>query len=277
MNVCKGTVIVDTSYVVFAKWYSALSWYKMSINRNPEVDNLLESSVFKSKVASMFEQNVMKVLKQRDVPDAYLIFAKDCNRQSVWRRDHFDNYKEGRSHTGNFNSEVFHYVYSAVIPSILERHRGCMIGVDNAEADDVIGVLATHLRESLPGEKIVIITNDNDCIQLVDENTTAVNLCLQDIGSRRGDLTPGQYLRSRILSGDRSDNIPSIVPRCGPKTAARIVQEYGEEELREMYKTQYDKNDLLMNLRNTPGDLKRNILEKYHIYARFREGDQPPP
>ena len=269
MNSCNGTVIVDTSYVVFAKWYSALSWYKMSINRNPDVETILESSVFRNKVASMFEQNVMKVLSQNDIPDADLIFAKDCNRNLVWRRQHFDNYKEGRSHNGNFNSEVFNFVYTTVIPSILERHRGCMIGSDGAEADDVIGVLALHLREQRPEEKIVIITNDNDCIQLVDDNTTAVNLFMQNIGVRRGELTPQQYLRSRILSGDRSDNIPSIVPRCGPKTAARLVREHDEEALRTMYHgTNYARNDLLMNLRNTPHPLKKDIVDKYARHAR---------
>ena len=275
MNACNGTVIVDTSYVVFAKWYSALSWYKMSINRNPDVASILESAVFQNKLANMFEQNLMRVLKQHEIPNADLVFAKDCNRHAVWRREHFDNYKEGRTQNGNFNSEAFNFVYTTVVPSILQRHRGCMIGTDGAEADDVIGVLKHHLREQCPDEKIVIVTNDNDCIQLVDDHTTVVNLFMQNVGVRRGDLTPEQYLRSRILSGDRSDNIPSIVPRCGPKTAARLVQEHDEPTLRSMYRnSHYARNDLLMNLRNTPQPLKADIIAQYvrHVQAAICGG-----
>eukprot|EP00873_Tetraselmis_striata_P043906 jgi/Tetstr1/464170/TSEL_008975.t1 len=272
MNACNGTVIVDTSYVVFAKWYSALSWYKMSINRNPDVASILESSVFKSKLSSMIEHGLMRVLRQHNIPDAYIVFAKDCNRYAVWRREHFDNYKEGRTQNGNFNSEAFNFVYTTVVPSILQRHPGCTISTDGAEADDVIGVLKHHLRETRPEETIVIVTNDNDCIQLVDDRTTVTNLFMQDVGVRRGDLTPEQYLRSRILAGDRSDNIPSIVSRCGPKTAARLVQEHDEAALQAMYQsTHYARNDLLMNLRNTPQPLKDDIIVQYTRHVQGAE------
>lgn len=268
MNACNGTVIVDTSYVVFAKWYSALSWYKMSINRSPNIETLLESIVFQNKLASMFEQSLLRVLKQHEMPEADIVFAKDCNRHAVWRREHFDNYKEGRTQNGNFNSEAFNFVYTKVLPAIMERHGGCVIGTDCAEADDVIGVIKDHLREQYPGRRVIIVTNDNDCIQLVDEHTTVVNLFMQDVGFRRGNLTPEQYLLSRVLAGDRSDNIPSIVPRCGPKTAARLVQEHDEPTLRAMYRhSHYARNELLMNLRNTPQHLKRDIIAKYLAHA----------
>ncbi len=245
-----------------------MSWYKMSINRNPDISSLLESSVFQSKLMTMFENSLMRVLHLHDIPGASLVFAKDCHRQAVWRREHFDGYKEGRTQNGNFSSEAFHFVYTTVLPTILSRHPGCIIGTDRAEADDVIGVLKHHLRDRYPDLKIVIVTNDNDCIQLVDDNTYVVNLFMQNVGVRRGDLTPQQYLTSRILSGDRSDNIPSIVPRCGPKTAQRLVQEHDEPTLRSMYvQSDYLRNDLLMNLRNTPHDLEAEIMAQYDRFV----------
>lgn len=260
----RGIALIDTSYVVFAKWYSALGWYKTSINRHPDISVLLHSVVFKEKLSYMFEQNVIKVLTEHDMPDAFLVFAKDCSRKSVWRKNHYVNYKDGRAHSGSFNSDAFAYFYDVVIPCMLEKRRGCVIGVNGAEADDVIGVISTHMRMARPTSRIIIITNDNDCIQLVDDNTKAINLMLQDIGSRRGDLTPDQYLRSRIISGDRSDNIPSIIPRLSMKAAARVVQENDEDSLKRMYEgTFYDRNELLMNLRNTPDDISVAIIDMF--------------
>lgn len=267
MNDERKVFLIDTSYVVFAKWYSALSWYKMSINRNPDVSQLLDSVVFQNKLAELFEGSIMRVLHAQGFDDGCIVFAKDCSRHTVWRRSHFESYKEGRTQNGNFNSEAFNYIYTHVIPSIIGRRNAVLIGTDGAEADDVIGVIRDHVRERWPGRPVVIISNDNDCIQLVDDNTCVVNLFLQDVGSRRGPLTPRQYLRCRVLSGDRSDNIPSIVPRCGPKTAARLVTEHDEDALAEMYKnTSYARNDLIMNLRNTPGELKAEIEMQFAAF-----------
>lgn len=278
MNVDRGIVIVDTSYVVFAKWYSALSWYKMSISRKPDVSSILDSTVFQNKFAQMFESSIVRVMKQANIPNALVVFAKDCNRNAVWRRQHFDNYKEGRTQNGNFNSEAFNFIYTTVVPSILTRLPGCMIGTDRAEADDVIGVLAQHVRQRSPEETVVIISNDNDCIQLVDEHTSVTNLLMQDVGARRGTLTPRQYLTSRVLAGDRSDNIPSIVPRCGPKTATRLVQEHDEPALRSMYaNSHYDRNDLIMNLRRTPPDLVDDIVQRFAAFEDARALSNPAP
>ncbi len=269
MNISKATIIVDTSYVVFAKWYSALSWYRASINRNPDVYGVVESPVFQSKFLSMFDSGIQRVKAKFNIEHADVVFAKDCSRYSVWRRAHFSDYKEGRSQNGNFNSDIFNFVYSVAIPNYLRYNKGGVIGVDRAEADDVIGVMCSHISQNRPEHEIVIISNDNDCIQLVGPATRVVNLLMQDVGCRRGHLTPRQYLMSRILAGDRSDNISSVVSRCGPKTAARLVTEHDEDALREMYDPEFfDRNDLLMNLKNIPVDIRHQIIAKYDEYAK---------
>lgn len=271
---CNATVIVDTSYVVFAKWYSALGWYRASINRNPDIAGVMESAVFQSKFLSMFESGIYRIKHRFGMENADVVFAKDCSRYSVWRRTHFAEYKEGRSHNCNFNSDIFNYVYTVAIPAYLQRSPGGMIGVDRAEADDVIGVLCRHISASRPGHRVVVISNDNDCIQLASPNVTVVNLLMQDVGGRRGSLTPRQYLISRILSGDRSDNIPSVISRCGPKTAAKLVTEHDETALRDMYDpVVYGRNDLLMDLNNIPADISAAIVNAYEVYRLQHGGD----
>lgn len=262
-----GIVLVDTSYVVFAKYYSALSWYKLAINRNPDIATIFTSNVFKNKLAQLFENSIKRVLNHFQAADRFVVFARDCNRSFVWRREHFPNYKEGRSQNGNFNSEAFKHVFNEVIPVVLTKLRGCIIGVDGAEADDVIGVLAKHIQAEYPQTPVLVLSNDNDCIQLINEHTNVYNLLLQDVGSRRGTLTPKQFLQSRIVSGDRSDNIPSVVPRIGAKTAFKLVTEHDFETLRKMYNIEnYDRNDLLMNLENIPIHLKDSIMKIFNSF-----------
>jgi 5'-3' exonuclease len=257
-------LLIDTSYVVFARYYSALTWYKASINRNPDVTTLFDSPVFQNKFSDLFNSSINKVLDAHCEPDAQVVFARDCTRNSVWRRAHFEGYKKSRAQNSNFNSEAFGHAYNDVIPRRLASSAEVMIGSAGAEGDDVIGVIHAHLRDKKSEALVVILPNDNDCIQLSDDRTRVINLLQQDVAQRRGDLTPSQFLRYRILSGDRSDNIPSIAPRCGPKTANRLVTEHEEETLRRIYGDKpYDRNDLLMNMRKVPEGIREDIVRQF--------------
>jgi 5'-3' exonuclease len=129
-----------------------------------------------------------------------------------------------------------------------------------AEADDVIAV-AHRFLTGVPAfcASTVIISNDNDCIQLSDPSTRIVNLFMNDVGRRRGDLTPQQYLESRILAGDRSDNIPGLMPRCGMKTAVRLVTSGALSMQSDHQRAAWARNDILMNLQHTPACIKDAI------------------
>ncbi len=104
------------------------------------------------------------------------------------------------------------------------------------EADDVIGTLSRDAEAV--GCETVILTADLDLIQLVTERTVVQ-------ASRRGLTDPVIYdsaaVRDRFgfepiriidykaLRGDPSDNIPGV-PGIGEKTAAQLVQTYGDLE-----------------------------------------------
>jgi 5'-3' exonuclease len=257
-----GVVIVDTSYVIFAKYYSTLSWYKTFLDSTPDITQVMNSSVFKSKYALAFTTGIARICRAHGVPLHRVLFAKDCSKENVWRRKIMPNYKGSRTHNKSFNRQVFQYTYTKVIPEWIEGHQGVTIGVNAAEADDVIGV-AHRIFSACPQDcgPIVIISNDNDCIQLSDGNTSIVNLVMTDVAKRRGTLTPKQYLESRILSGDRSDNISGILPRCGMKTAIRIVTSGGIDIYSPEQIKAWNRNDILMNLNNTPEDLQTAIRD----------------
>ena len=101
--------------------------------------------------------------------------------------------------------------------------------VDNVEADDVIGTLAREASES--GRETVISTGDKDMAQLVTPHVTLVNTMTDTRLDEAGvmdkfGVRPDQIIDFLALTGDSVDNIPGV-PKCGPKTAAKWLGQYG--------------------------------------------------
>jgi len=105
-----------------------------------------------------------------------------------------------------------------------------LIQVEGVEADDVIGTLAQ--RAEAAGLDCVISTGDKDLAQLVTDRVTLVNTMSDTATDRNGVLEqfgvrPEQIIDFLALTGDKSDNIPGV-DKCGPKTAAKWLQAYGD-------------------------------------------------
>ncbi|OOY41962.1 DNA polymerase I, partial [Solemya velum gill symbiont] len=98
------------------------------------------------------------------------------------------------------------------------------------EADDVIGTLAAEATRD--GVETVISTSDKDLAQLVSDHVTLVNTMSETKSDRQGvidkfGVAPEQIIDYLALVGDISDNIPGV-PKCGPKTAAKWLSEFGD-------------------------------------------------
>ncbi|KAF1710899.1 DNA polymerase I [Pseudoxanthomonas sacheonensis] len=105
-----------------------------------------------------------------------------------------------------------------------------ILRVDGVEADDVIGTLA--LQANADGIEVTISTGDKDFAQLVRPGLALVNTMS---GSRMDSdetvfekfgVKPGQIVDLLALMGDAVDNVPGV-EKCGPKTAAKWLAEYG--------------------------------------------------
>ena len=104
-----------------------------------------------------------------------------------------------------------------------------LLRISGVEADDVIGTLARRAAES--GLDVLISTGDKDMAQLVDGHVTLVNTMTGSVLDRDGvkakfDVYPEQIVDYLALVGDSSDNIPGV-PKVGPKTAAKWLNEFG--------------------------------------------------
>jgi DNA polymerase-1 len=105
-----------------------------------------------------------------------------------------------------------------------------LLEVADVEADDVIGTLAR--RAAGDGLATLISTGDKDMAQLVDEHVTLVNTMSDTVLDPNGvrekfGVAPEHIVDYLALMGDSVDNIPGV-PKCGPKTAAKWINEYGD-------------------------------------------------
>ncbi|MGR8980831.1 MAG: DNA polymerase I [Gammaproteobacteria bacterium] len=100
------------------------------------------------------------------------------------------------------------------------------------EADDVMGALAKQAVRQ--GFDVIISTGDKDMAQLVDEHIILENTMNNSRLDIRGviekfGVRPDQIVDYLALIGDSVDNIPGI-PKVGPKTAAKWLEQYGTLE-----------------------------------------------
>jgi len=107
-----------------------------------------------------------------------------------------------------------------------------ILRVSGVEADDVIGTLA--LQGAAQGIAVSISTGDKDFAQLVRPGITLVNTMTDSVLDEAGvqekfGVRPDQIVDLLALMGDNVDNIPGV-DKCGPKTAAKWLLEYGTLE-----------------------------------------------
>ena len=98
------------------------------------------------------------------------------------------------------------------------------------EADDLI---ATYAREALEaGADVTIVSSDKDLMQLVRPgvrmyDTMKNKVIGEDEVMERFGVPPAKVIEVQALIGDSTDNVPGV-PGIGVKTAALLINEYGD-------------------------------------------------
>jgi len=104
-----------------------------------------------------------------------------------------------------------------------------ILRIDGVEADDVIGTLA--LQAQAQGMDVTVSTGDKDLAQLVTPQikliNTMTNTTLDEAGVvAKFGVRADQIVDYLALMGDSVDNVPGV-DKCGPKTAAKWLAEFG--------------------------------------------------
>jgi len=177
-----------------------------------------------------FANTLLELLESRQ--PTHLAVAFDTKAPTM-RHERFPEYKAQREEMpedlANALPKVKELLAAMRIP-VLEK--------DGFEADDIIGTLARQAEQQGYGE-IYMVTPDKDYGQLVDAHTFMLKpgrkgggmecLGVPEILEQWGIEDPRQVIDILGLMGDSSDNIPGV-PGVGPKTAMKLIAEYGSVE-----------------------------------------------
>ncbi len=188
------------------------------------IPQLTNSKGFPTNAIYGFTTMLLKLL--RDLQPDYIVVTFDLKGATL-RHDEFADYKATRK---PMPDDLI-----PQIPFIKEVVRGLSITVlekQGIEADDIIGTLTDDA--SRLGWKTILVSGDKDLMQLIDENVTMVDTMRDktyDVAAvkERFGVGPDKVTEILGLMGDTSDNIPGV-PGIGPKTAQRLIEEYGSVE-----------------------------------------------
>ena len=259
----KDALFFDMSYVIFYRYYASLAWYKIN-NKDTEIDiaGLITNSLFIEKYEKMLLKCIEDLMNKYQIDPTSVYLVMDGPRANIWRQQYYDGYKGTRDEKSrSLNKDIFACTYETILPKLLSKYPMQTVKSDGLEADDIIAIMSKIIKARAPANKRYIITNDNDYIQLCidDDNMMIVNLQGIAIKDRVGQ-EPERYLKLKVLMGDKSDNIPSIAKKVGPKTALKFVN--SPELLTQFFekhpsaKAQYELNALLIDFNKIPEKLK---------------------
>ena len=166
----------------------------------------------------------------QDVKPRWVAAAFDKSRKT-FRTKLYADYKGQRKPTPPELKEQF-----PLCMEVLQSMGIPALELDDYEADDIIGTFA---KKADPSVEVYIVTGDRDELQLIDDRTRVMytkrgisDIKLYDKAAFAEDyegLVPLQLIDLKGLMGDTSDNIPGV-PGVGPKTALKLIGEYGSVE-----------------------------------------------
>lgn len=193
----------------------------------------------------------------RDYPSTYVAVAFDGGGMT-FRHELFGDYKATRK---EMPTDL-----ASQLP-LIQRLLDCLgvriFSTEGIEADDILASLTkTAERDGVP---VLITTSDKDLAQLVDDSVRllrpsrgkeAVEVLDRDGVVEAFGVPPARMIDYLSLVGDSSDNVPGV-PSVGPKTAARLLE-------------QFDSLDALLERTDEVRNARlRGVLSEHAEDARF--------
>ena len=282
-------LLVDASYYVIHRFFATSRWWTFQNTAKglpaAAPTQLLDNEEFRTAFLKHIDGDIEKLQKRwgltgrgkKPIAPKNIVFCKDCPRSTIWRMDHYDDYKKTRQMNANFDTRSFSCFSTQVTQDVGEIELDNDEGPDSQwfqsvshprlEADDVACLLFRKIRSTMGSEqKVVFITGDHDYLQLKDEHSEIYGLPdknLWEAGIKKGtnDIT------HKILMGDKSDNIPAVLNK---KQIAHYMS-LEEDTCREAYLAKmgkldaYNLNKTLMCWSQIPADIADAFHSRWEV------------
>ncbi|WP_187648146.1 DNA polymerase I [Nitrosophilus labii] len=157
----------------------------------------------------------------------YLLFALDSEGSS-FRNDIDKNYKAQRPEAP---PELLQQLPVAI--DWIDKMGFKQLKHEGVEADDIIASIVKCAKAK--GVKVRIVSHDKDLYQLIDDGNVVLYdpIKKEEIDEERAvkkfGVEPKHIKDFLALTGDSADNIPGV-RGIGPKTAAKLINEFGNVE-----------------------------------------------
>ena len=148
--------------------------------------------------------------------------------KSYYRMDMHEEYKGTRKKPKEEEEIKKYEAFFAVLNDLPDQLDEEVLKFRGVEADDLLAWITQNVSDRY--DHTWIVSSDKDLIQLVDDNVSIFNIfgrkevtkqsLFDDLG-----LVPSEFMLSRIIEGDKSDNIIGI-EGIGPKRAQTLAKEY---------------------------------------------------
>jgi len=169
---------------------------------------------------------IFKLVEDAHGPDAPTHVAVIFDHSGItFRNTIYDQYKAQRPPAPEDLKPQF-----ALIRQATRAFNLPCVEMEGFEADDLIATYARQAREA--GGRVTIVSSDKDLMQLVGSGVEMLDpMKNKRIGPdevfEKFGVDPARVIDVQSLAGDSVDNIPGA-PGIGVKTAALLIQEYGD-------------------------------------------------
>ncbi len=210
--------LIDGSGYIFRAYYALPPLTRKSDGLPTGAVSGFCSMLFKLLEDSKSNQNLQK-------PTHFAVIFDSARK--TFRNEIYSDYKANRAEAPDDLAPQFDYIRKSVLAFNLPS-----LELVNYEADDLI---ATYVEMILKeGAKATIVSSDKDLMQLYKKNVRIYDpmknkfISEEDIKNKFG-VSASKVIDVQALAGDSSDNVPGV-PGIGVKTAAELINKYGDLE-----------------------------------------------
>ncbi len=296
-------VMVDFSYFCYVVAYNAMSHFETNYRdefnamiKPPEetdqsnLPNPLTNSNFKKELARSFQtklEGIDWILREHFQQDIDLasridyVLAIDDNLLNSFRKQIFPEYKSQRKlikKSYSFGS-VRDYLLNILLPELNRSlsDKYITIKVEGAEGDDIIAAISKNINNY---RLKVVIGSDKDLLQIDGIHLIDIfgNEKTREAWKDGPTMTPKQFLITKIIKGDTSDNISNIKKGIGDKKAYKFASDL--DALKAFLKENHDSaeqflmNRKLMSFDMIPKELEDKIIAEANSKLLLRENQE---